>query len=116
MIVSLTVLFRLNALVRSYVDWPNMGKQLKDFADNCTKCHLATKCPRNSFLGLSWILLGHHIDFERLIDGKYFLLPMDFTSAKFSDFCQQPNDIKDIRTPQFHSQLNGKVERLVDNF
>ena len=38
-----------------------------------------------------------------------------FSSVKFSTFCQQ-NGINHIRTPPFHPQSNGQVERLVDTF
>ena len=38
-----------------------------------------------------------------------------FSSVKFSTLCQQ-NGINHIRTPPFHPQLNGQVERLVDTF
>ena len=38
-----------------------------------------------------------------------------FSSIKFFTFCQQ-NGINHIRTPPFHPQSNGQVERLVDTF
>ena len=38
-----------------------------------------------------------------------------FSSVKFSTFCQE-NAINHIRTPPFHPQSNGLVERLVDTF
>ncbi|GAA47926.1 hypothetical protein CLF_100974 [Clonorchis sinensis] len=38
-----------------------------------------------------------------------------FTSAKFSDFCQE-NSIQHVRSPPFHPQSNGQVERFVDTF
>ena len=38
-----------------------------------------------------------------------------FCSVKFSTFCQQ-NGINHSRTPPFHPQSNGQVERLVDTF
>ena len=38
-----------------------------------------------------------------------------FTSATFSNFCAL-NGIQQIKTPLFHSQLNGQVEHFVDIF
>ena len=38
-----------------------------------------------------------------------------FSSVKFSTFCQQ-NGVNHIRTPPFHPQSNGQVERLVNTF
>ena len=43
----------MKALVRTYVYWPNMDKQLKELAHKCSNCQLAAKSLRKTTLS-SW--------------------------------------------------------------
>ncbi|XP_038590458.1 LOW QUALITY PROTEIN: uncharacterized protein K02A2.6-like [Micropterus salmoides] len=66
---------------RSYFWWPNMAKQIKDLAKNCSSCHKVRNNPPLAPLH-AWEFSQEpwhreHIDFAGPFEGKMFLVAVD---------------------------------------
>jgi transposase InsO family protein len=72
---------RMMALARSYVYWPKIDEDVKQFVRNCSNCALAAKAPVKAELSswetpdIPWYRV--HIDYAGPIKGKMYLVIVD---------------------------------------
>ena len=82
----------MKALVRTYVYWPNMDKQLKELAHKCSNCQLAAKSLRKTTLS-SWPISESpwsclHIDLAGPISGQCFFFLLIDAYSKWPEIFQ----------------------------
>ncbi|XP_014770082.1 uncharacterized protein K02A2.6-like [Octopus bimaculoides] len=70
-------ILRMEALMRSYVYWPKMDKEVENLVKDCRECALAAKlltikCEPWPKVDVPWSRL--HIDFADLLNGSYYLV------------------------------------------
>ena len=71
---------RTKCLMRCYVYWPNMDRDIADMIESCKGCALAAKSPTTT--SKPWPKADHpwqriHVDFAVPIDNIYFLIVVD---------------------------------------
>ena len=68
---------RTRSLIRCYVYWPNMDRDIADMIESCKGCALAAKSPTTT--GKPWPITDHpcqkiHVDFAGPIENIYCLI------------------------------------------
>ena len=85
---------RTKSLMRSYVFWKNLDKNIENMIRSCTGCALAAKSPPIQFsplpkTDLPWTRI--HVDFAGPMDGCYYLIVVDCYSKWPKVFkCKKP--------------------------
>lgn len=75
---------RMKSLARSYVYWPNIDAEIKDYVQKCSQCAEAADSPTKSTLH-SWLIPTSawqriHADFAGPINSKFYLIIVDALS------------------------------------
>lgn len=96
---------RMKSLMRSFVFWPNMDKDIEEKVRECRGCALAMKAPPTQFG--SWAKPDRpwsriHLDFAGPLDGFYYLIVIDSLS-------KWPEVLK-CKTPTSEATINFLYE------
>ncbi|KAK6762016.1 hypothetical protein RB195_022926 [Necator americanus] len=125
-------------LARGYAYWTNINRDIEEVVRHCRNYQEAAKMPKKTVLN-SWTSEKKpwdriHIDYVGPLNGRMYLVVVDAYSKwpevfemssssstatlrelrmLFSRF-GNPRGIEHVRSPPFHLQSNGQVERFVD--
>ena len=69
---------RMKSLMRSYVNWRSMHRDLKSSVISCKGCTLVAKVPPIKFK--AWPETDHHIDIAGPLNGLYYLILVESLS------------------------------------
>ena len=110
---------RTKSLMRSYVFWKNLDKDIENMIRSCTGCALAAKSPPIKFspwpkTDLPWTRI--HVDFAGPLDGCYYLIVVDSYSKWPEVFkCKNPNSEVAIRALHELFARFGVVDCIVSD-
>lgn len=95
----------MKSLMRSFVYWPNMDRDIENAVAKCKGCALAAKAPPVKFnpwpkTDLPWSRL--HVDFAGPLNGYHYIIVVD-------SFSKWP-EIQRIRKPTTQSMKNFLLE------
>ena len=107
---------RMKSLMRSYVHWPNMNKDIENTGKSCKGCTLAAKAPPIKFnpwpkTDLPWFRI--HTEFTGPLEGYYYLIVVD-SFLKWPEVHRCKNPTIEIMIKFLH-ELFAKAVETLDN-
>ena len=95
---------RMKSLMRWYIHWPNMEKDIENAVKSCKGCALAAEAPPIKFnpgtkTDLPWSRI--HIDFACPLEGYYYLIVVD-SFSKWSEVHRCKNPTTEISIKFLH--------------
>jgi len=112
---------KMKGIAREYLYWPNIGKDIEDWVNNCSDCQNSAKLPIKEEL-CPWPLTSKnwqrlHIDFAGPCkDGKLYLIVIDAHSKWPEVFGNMTTSAKDtIKTLDWLFTHYGYPEKLVSD-
>ncbi|GAB1605961.1 uncharacterized protein K02A2.6-like, partial [Argonauta hians] len=110
---------RMKSLMRSYVYWQNMDKDIENTVKSCRGCALAAKAPPTTFspwpkTDRPWSRI--HVDFAGPLEGYYYLIVVD-SFSKWPEVFRCKNPTTETTINALHELFSrfGVVDCLVSD-